>query len=176
MVSIRRFDLSDLWHVNRINIDQWTETFSFSFYVHYALQWPELNWTLRDNSGGLVGYIIGSTKVKRDQWLSHVIAVTISSDVRRLGYGTELMKMLERTCDVLFNSACVGLYVRESNSVARALYERMGYKIHRKLLNYYDHVHEHGLDLRKSLSSDPGKIFERELSEPVLSNDMSDSD
>lgn len=45
------------------------------------------------------------------------------------------------------------LFVRESNSVAKELYRKMGYSVYRKVAKYYQDG-EDALDMRKPLSRD----------------------
>lgn len=177
MTSLRRWDMSDLWTFNRINIDDWTETFSTRFYLYYTTENKELNWTARNNSGETVGYIFGSGQENRvGDMISHVAAVTVASDSRRLGIASKLMEIFETVSDGLLKAKCVGLYVRPTNDNAINMYKKLGYKIYRTITNYYDHVNEDGLDMRKSLSLDPEKIYEQELSKPCSVDDLSDEE
>ena len=174
MTSLRKWDLSDLWHFNRVNIDMWTETFSIPFYLHYSTNWPEINWTARNNSSEVIGYILGSAQPNRvDDMIAHVTAVSISSDYRRLGLATTLMRMLEYISSDCYKAKCVSLYVRPSNKAAQDLYMKMGYKLYRKIFHYYDHMNEDGLDLRRSLVGDKDKVYEKEV-DPLDADDLSD--
>ena len=174
MTSLRRWGLSDLWTLNRVNIDPWTETFSLPFYFFYTMNWAPLNWTARDNSGSTVGYVIGSTSENdRGDTISHVTAVSVCTDSRRLGLATTLLRKLEQISTDKYAAKAVGLYVRPTNAGAQALYERMGYHLYRRIVNYYDHIPEDGLDLRHSLAGDPERIYEQEV-DPISVADLSD--
>lgn len=167
--------MSDLWGVSRVNIDEWTETFSTSFYTYYSINWKELNWTARNNDGGVIGYIIGSAGPNRvDDMMTHITAVSVCSDNRHLGLATSLLKMLECISNTFYKAKCVGLYVRPTNGPAHELYRKLGYKQYRKIIKYYNHVDEDGIDLRHSLELDPDKVYEREMTDPVMVDDLSD--
>lgn len=177
MTRLSRWDMSDVWSFNRVNIDAWTETFSVQFYLSYTRENKELNWTARNNSGDVVGYIFGSEQENRiGDKISHIAAVTIASDSRRIGIASNLIDMFEVVSDKLLKAKCIGLYVRPTNETAINMYKKLGYKIYRRITNYYDHVEEDGIDMRKSLSGDPEKIYEQELETPCSIEDLSDED
>ena len=174
MTSLAHWRLSDLWSLSRVNIDPWTETFSAPFYLYYSMNWAPTNWTARNNDGTIVGYIIGSVSQNNSHdTIAHVTAVSVCSDNRRLGLATVLMQKLEEVANDFYHAKAVGLYVRPSNTHARALYEKMGYHTYRRIVNYYDHVGEDGLDLRRSLPGDTERIYEREV-DPISVADLSD--
>lgn len=175
MVSIQRWSLNDIWHYSRVNIDEWTETYSIPFYLFYTMQWPQLGWTIKNNSDTIVGYIIGSAKIDNpEQAKGHVTAVTVAEDYRRLGIATLLMEMLEKTSDELFKAYFVDLYVRPTNKHAQSMYEKMGYVLYRQIKNYYETINEDGYDMRKSMSRDTEKKFMVPLPAPVTKDEMDD--
>jgi len=175
MTLLSRFCLSDLWSVGRVNIDAWTEAFSTSFYLFYAMSWPELNWTVRSNSGVPVSYILGSVCPNHlNDDIAHVAAVSVCAEGQRLGIASTLMTILETVADARYAAKCVSLYVRPTNEPALALYAKLGYKLYRRIVNYYDHVHEDGLDLRHSLARDTERAYEVALPAPIPVSDLSD--
>ena len=176
MVSIQPFRFEDLWSINRVNIDQWTETFSTSFYLHYMNSAPQMNWMISNNSDEKVGYIIGAKKGKEGNMRGHVIALSVCLDGRRLGIGSTLMKNVENVCENKYKGLAVGLYVRPTNFHAQALYERLGYILYRRILKYYSTVDEDGFDMRKSLKWDKEKKFMVPLKEPVTCEEADSDD
>jgi N-terminal acetyltransferase B complex catalytic subunit len=177
MVSLQPWSITDIWHYGRVNIDPFTETYSIPFYLFYTMQWPQLAWTARNNSGAIVGYILGQAKTDRpDECKGHVTAVSVCEDYRRLGIATTLMGLLERVSDRFFHAHFVDLYVRPTNTQAQAMYTKMGYVCYRRILDYYETLHEDGLDWRKSLSRDPEKKFMRPLPAPVTKEEAAQSD
>lgn len=67
----------------------------------------------------------------------------------------------------------VDLFVRESNVSALKMYERMGYTIYRRVLDYYSGFRiEDGLDLRKSLSRDVTKSSQVPLDRPIHASQL----
>ncbi|KAI5552781.1 n-alpha-acetyltransferase 20 family [Trichomonas vaginalis G3] len=176
MVSIQPFKFEDLWEVNRINIDDWTETFSTSFYLYYMNKAPSMNWMISNNSEEKVGYIIGSIKRHDNVCRTHVIAVTVAEDARRLGLATSLMNIVETTCENQYKGLCVGLYVRPTNYNAHELYKKMGYILYRRIIKYYETIGEDGWDMRKSLKWDKDKVFMKPIENPVTSEEAESDD
>ncbi|OHT06418.1 acetyltransferase, GNAT family protein [Tritrichomonas foetus] len=173
MVSIQPWSLEDIWRYSRVNIDEWTETYSIPFYLYYTLQWPQLAWTVSNNSNDVVGYILGSAKTEDpSQCKGHVTAVTVCEDYRRLGIASLLMKFLENTADKLFRAYFVDLYVRPTNKHAQTMYEKLGYVLYRQITNYYETLNEDGYDMRKSLPRDREKKFSIPLDHPVTKDEV----
>ena len=173
MVSIQHWSLNDQWNFGRVNIDEWTETYSVPFYLYYSMQWPELAWTVRNNSEEVVGYIIGQAKTdKPEESKGHVTALTICEDYRRVGIATLLMNLLETISDQFFKAYFVDLYVRPTNKNAQTLYQKMGYILYRQIINYYETIHEDGFDMRKSLSRDKDRKFMIPLPNPISRDEL----
>ena len=63
----------------------------------------------------------------------------------------------------------VDLFVRKSNQVAIKMYEKFGYRIYRRVLEYYSGVddNEDAYDMRKSMSLDPHKLKMEPLKYPI---------
>ena len=57
MTSFRRFTCDDLLRFTNVNVDRWTETYGFPFYLSYFNRWPELA-TIAENAstGRPMGY------------------------------------------------------------------------------------------------------------------------
>lgn len=173
MVSINRWNLDDIWHYSRVNIDPWTETYSVPFYMYYTILWPELAWTTRNNDGNIVGYIIGQADSNTPgEEKGHVTAVTIAEDNRRTGLATYLMSLLEKASDEFYKAQFVDLFVRPTNASAQTMYKKMGYALYRTIINYYDSLNEDGYDMRKSTSRDPEKKFMVPLPRPVSKDEL----
>lgn len=175
MVSINRWSLDDIWSYSRVNIDAYTETYSIPFYLYYSMQWPQLNWSVRNNSDTIVGYILGSAKTdKPEEAKGHVTAVTVCEDCRRLGIASYLMGLLEKISDEYFHAYFVDLYVRPGNKMAQDMYHKLGYVLYRQIIKYYETVDEDGYDMRKSLPRDTEKKFMVPLPAPVTKDEVVD--
>ena len=176
MTIYRPFNCDDFFKYNNINLDPLTENYGIPFYLSYISQWPEYFRMAESASGKLVGYIMGKSESTRgvDEWHGHVTAVTVSPDYRKLGIGASLIQFLE---DVSERKKCyfVDLYVRASNAIAVALYEKLGYVVYRRVLGYYSNPgqpDEDGLDMRKSLFRDKEKKFMIPLAQPVSADEV----
>ena len=116
----------------------------------------------------VIGKVEGD--VDKKLWHGHVTAVTVAPESRRLGLATELMGQLEAVTE-RHKGFFVDLFVRKSNYNALGMYDKLGYKEYRRVLEYYGDG-EDGLDLRKSMSRDPDKISMKPLGHPVHPEDL----
>lgn len=87
--------------------------------------------------GGFVGYIGMYDLVDEVS----IINVAVDPDCRGKGFGAILMKAAEDFA-VCRGCGSITLEVRESNSPARALYEKTGYSIYGRQKNYYTNPKE----------------------------------
>ena len=215
MTSIRRFRCTDLFRISNVNLDALTETYQLSYYMTYAIRWPDCftvaqqphayssataaatvlqrSDTASSSSSStapapyaapvssllpalpsapslLCGYNMGKVEGSPATWHGHVSALSVSPHYRRLGLSLSLMAELERTCDALHQALFVDLYVRASNALAVAMYERMGYVKYRQVIGYYM-KEEDALDMRKALSRDKDKKSMIPLPHPVHPGD-----
>lgn len=166
MSSTRRFRPSDLFRINPVNLDKLTETYNMNFYFQYMLRWPEFQQTMTSPDGTLMAYVISKAEGEGKQWHGHVSAVTVAPEYRRLGLASALMSFTETLSQDTYNCYFVDLFVRKSNSLAIAMYKRMGYIVYRTILSYYGGS-EDAYDMRKSLARDKNKASMIPLKEPV---------
>ena len=66
---------------------------------------------------------------------------------------------MEQQCEAN-NAWFIDLYVRADNTVAQALYRKMGYSVYRRVVAYYKDCD--AFDMRKPLSRDKEKLHVRE--------------
>ncbi|KAI6190025.1 N-alpha-acetyltransferase 20-like protein [Aphelenchoides bicaudatus] len=165
MRKIRPFRPLDLLKFNNINLDKYTETYSISFYLQYLTSWPEYFLVAEDVDGTIMGYseltfdVMGKAEGTGENWHGHVTAISIAPAYRRMGLARELMSQLEQTS--------------EDNVIAVQMYERMGYVVYRRIIDYYSgEVPEDAFDMRKALSADTEGKSVIPLKEPVNSADL----
>ena len=136
------------------------------------MEWPELFLTVESPTGSLMSYLIGKVEGRGEDWHGHVTAITVSPQYRRLGLARALMSHLERVSE---ERKCyyVDLFVRQSNTLAIAMYETFGFIQYRKILQYYSGPQqENAFDMRKSLSMDKEKKAMIPLKNPVHCDDL----
>jgi len=153
MTNFREMRFDDLFKINSLVFDALTEVYSLTFFVKHLLEFPGLSRIAEapGPEGPLMGYIFGHYVAKQNQEPhSHVAALTVSSEYRRLGLATALM-------DYLFMAAShkgasfVNLFMRASNQAAYHLYTSMGYAHRQTLVDYYpdDPEPENAFEMRK---------------------------
>ncbi|KAI8784676.1 N-alpha-acetyltransferase 20 [Biomphalaria glabrata] len=172
MTTIRPFRCDDLFRFNNVNLDPLTETYGLPFYLQYLAHWPEYFQVLESPSGEIMGYIMGKAEGSGEQWHGHVTALSVAPEFRRLGLAGKLMNGLE---DISEKKQCyfVDLFVRVSNKVAVAMYEKLGYSVYRRVLEYYSgEVDEDAFDMRKALSRDKEKKSVIPLPHPVRPDEL----
>lgn len=129
MSELRRFRAQDLFSFNPINLDRLTETYNLSFYLSYMATWPDLflvqhspsSSAARQSSqpllqilslnnttpppppareGRMMGYLMGKLEGRGTDWHSHVTAITVSPEYRRLGLAKGMMDVFESSSDL----------------------------------------------------------------------------
>ena len=100
-------------------------------------------------NGELAGFIIGHLDIERNQSAGHILTIDVVTQYRRKGIAQKLMHEVEETVKQKGAKEC-RLEVREDNTAALNLYQKLGYKKIAKLENYYPTAH--GLYLLKPLT------------------------
>jgi N-terminal acetyltransferase B complex catalytic subunit len=153
MTAIRQMQIKDLYRLNNVNLDHFTENFNVNFYLHYLTKWPECCYIAETPDGTITGYMIGKVEGVGPEWHGHVTAVSIAPEFRRTGVARKLMDRLEVISDTFFHCYFVDLYVRASNQPAIDFYKSIGYTVYRVVIGYYG-GDEDAYDMRKPLPRD----------------------
>jgi len=158
MTTLRRLQEDDLFRFNNVNLDYLTETYHQGFYLEYLSTWPEYFLFQEAPDGRLMGYVMGKVEGEGERWHGHVTAVTVAPEFRRLGLAKTLMANLEEISEKTHNAYFVDLFVRSSNALAIAMYEKMGYIKHSRVIDYYsgsaNTEPEDAFDMHKALTRD----------------------
>lgn len=178
MTSIKPFQMSDLFEINSVNLDPYTENFNLLFYFQYLIDWPSLFFkSVEPSINGyfnqpynVSGYMMGKTEgqLAKKEWHTHITAVTIDEQYRRIGLASDLCINLENLTAVKpHETLFVDLFVKATNDVARTLYEKLGYSIYRRVVGYYgrelpqdrNKINDDidAFDMRKALPRDSNK-------------------
>jgi len=96
----------------------------------------------------IAGFIFTQIEIENNIVFGHIITLNVSPSYRRKGIAT---KMLKETEEFLKQKGIneIHLEVREDNSVALKLYQKIGYQKIGRIEKYYDK--KHGLYLKKTL-------------------------
>jgi len=172
MTNLRPFTCDDLFKLNEVNLDPLTETYGLTFYLHYLVKWPDYFIAGDHPSGDMMAYIMGKIEGEGENFHGHVTALSVASIFRRTNLAAKLMTELENISEK--NKAYfVDLFVRQSNDVAKRMYEQLGYIAYRRVLDYYSgDPDEDALDMRKALSRDVQKASMKPLLHPVRACDV----
>lgn len=180
--------MEDLFEINPVNLDPLTENFNLLFYFQYLIDWPSLffkSTEIRNNhhngSGqSISGYMMGKTEgqLSKKEWHTHITAVTIDEQYRRIGLASDLCTNLENITAVKpHETLFVDLFVKVTNDVARTLYEKLGYSVYRRVVGYYggnlpedrNKINDQidAFDMRKALPRDVNRDTVREKGDEV---------
>jgi ribosomal-protein-alanine acetyltransferase len=96
----------------------------------------------------IAGFVIGQIDIVNNTPFGHIITVNTVPTYRRKGIARKLLREMEALFKKKGIKEC-RLEVREDNSAASKLYQKLGYKEVGKLEKYYGDAH--GLYLKKAL-------------------------
>lgn len=180
MSSYEPFEATDLLHLNNVNLDTLTENFPLDFYAEYLILWPSLFFKSTENDNlsqdnsrhtTISGYMMGKTEGKGPEWHTHITAVTVAPEFRRIALASKLCNTLEAITDSdPHNVNFIDLFVKCNNKLAINLYEKLGYSVYRRVIGYYNGAKEpypsdlkttnddkDAFDMRKGMTRDKGR-------------------
>ena len=141
-VSIRRAEREDLHDVSRIERDVFPQPWPRGAFEEFLGE-PGFLVAVSDGATSgddeeesVVGYVVADVVGNYGRRIGHVKDVAVAPAYRRRGVATAL---LDRALDTLAGQAVasVKLEVREHNESAHALYEQFGFRLRRRLPEYY---------------------------------------
>lgn len=157
MATLTVFSALDLLKLNAVNLDTLTENYDIQYYLEYLLKWPSLMFKVEDPTQHPIGYMIGKSEGIELDWHSHITAVTVEKDFRRMKLGKLLVDQLVLASQAADqNCYFMDLYVRTSNSVAVDMYKKFGFSVFRRVVGYYGGggSNEDAFDMRLPLARD----------------------
>ncbi|XBW38569.1 hypothetical protein QEN19_004157 [Hanseniaspora menglaensis] len=146
MSSLNPFEPSDLFVTQNINLDPFTENFPLFFYLEYLIFHPNYffkssetsNYTDYNTHQRVSGYIMGKVEGSQE-YHSHISAVTIDKMYRRVKISSNvLLDCFKKISDHISKVKFIDLFVKCDNLLALSLYEKIGYKVFRRVVGYYD--------------------------------------
>ena len=111
------------------------------------LENPLALWIVADDDGKVLGYVGSQTVMDETDMMN----IAVHPDFRHQGIATGLVVDLIGALK-LRGSHCLTLEVRASNEPAKALYEKMGFRMVGRRPGYYQNPREDALILRKEWS------------------------
>jgi N-terminal acetyltransferase B complex catalytic subunit len=138
MTSVTPFIATDLLHLTNVNLDTLTENYHAAFYLQYLTQWPSMFFKGENPNGEITGYMMGKSEGRGKEWHSHITAVTVAYDYRRLGLAGILVDHLRQASEAPDQDCYfMDLYVRASNKLAIDMYKKFGFHVFRRVERYY---------------------------------------
>jgi ribosomal-protein-alanine acetyltransferase len=99
-------------------------------------------------NGEIAGFAIARVNIRRNVTFGHILTIDVAPAYRRKGIAQQLLQEIETILRERGINEC-RLEVRENNTAALNLYQKLGYTEIGKLEKYYGTAH--GLYLKKSL-------------------------
>jgi ribosomal-protein-alanine acetyltransferase len=143
--SIRNLDR--LYHIERECFKE--EAFSREQIASLLADYDTISLIAKGN-GEAIGFVIGMIHFERNATIGHILTIDVSPTYRQRGIATKLLVEIERIFKKKEIQTC-SLEVREDNSAALSLYQKLGYERIGKLKNYYGKAAD-GIYLRKALT------------------------
>ena len=178
MTTVQPFEAIDLFKLDNVNLDILTENFPIEFYFEYLILWPELFFksvelTINtiENNNNISGYMMAKTEGNAHEWHTHITAVTVAPEFRRISLASRLCNSLEAITDSSPHEVnFIDLFVKCDNPLAISLYEKLGYSIYRRVVGYYNSSEDgypdslkkikddkDAFDMRKGMNRDKGR-------------------
>lgn len=155
-LQLRRFEEKDLDRVMYINLKCLPENYSRGFFLDLHHRYPN-TFIVATLDGLVVGYVMcrmetGFSNVRRFGVVrkGHVISIAVLPEHRRMGLGRALMIETLKAMIDYYATECF-LEVRVSNIPAISLYDKLEFKVVRRIGRYYrdgEDAYVMALDLR----------------------------
>lgn len=157
MTTITPLKATDLLKFGTVNLDCLTENYHLGYYLEYLIQWPSLCFKAQNAHYKTIGYMLSKSEGDGKDWHSHITAVTVDYNHRRLGIANDLCRHLEHCSNEKDQNVWfMDLFVRASNRLAIDMYRKLGFDVFRRVIGYYHGAHdgEDAFDMRKPMKRD----------------------
>ncbi len=146
LLQLGEMEVSDLWQVMRIDRYSFSTPWSEESFLREIQNPSSVTLVATLKSREVVGFICASCTAEE----AEIKTLAVRADMRRRGVATALMKEAMRR---LYNQGCkkVFLEVRVSNTAARRLYEKLGFRIVGVRRGYYIRPEEDAVVMSRDL-------------------------
>lgn len=132
VAAMNQTDLNECWRLDQRCFSD-GEAYDRETFRYLLSHTQSVSFKMIEPDGEMIAFVVGMIE---PDGTGHVVALGVSPDHRRRGFGRRLMRSVERG---FFDrgAKAVRLEVRTSNMPAQKLYFDMGYKIVRRMPHYY---------------------------------------
>ncbi len=141
-IRVRPAIMDDIDMVIAINIECLPEHYPLSFWVEHLKKWSDIFYVAEvDNE--IVGYALSRIEEGQSYFKSsyikmgHIVSVAVREKFRRKGIATYMILTLLNSLKSIYGAEEAFLEVRISNEPAIKLYEKLSFKVVKKLTQYY---------------------------------------
>jgi len=132
MIRLRRFFITDLNEVMDIERTSFPQPWSKSYIGKLSQRYPQ-DFVVANFSKKVVGYILG---YKKPNGLGSIKTLAVNPNFRQQGIGTKLVNFTTKRLKKESVKE-VFLHTRTKNQIAILFYKKLGFKILKKIENYY---------------------------------------
>ena len=122
-MNIRNCTVDDMINMQNCNQLCLPENYQLKYYLYHGLSWPQLSYIAEDQSGKIIGYVLGKMEEESDDPPhGHITSLATRRTYRRLGLARKLMDQTSQAMVDNFGAEYCSLHVRRSNRAALQLY------------------------------------------------------
>lgn len=144
MFTISQAKITDILEIKEVNQACKIYSYSFDYYAYLMINFPDLNYIVKNKKGKIIGFILAQIKKQDDVKtkdnsfypLGHIVGFGILDEYRRKGQGTNLLNQVFKNMVKYYQMKKCYLEVQEGNPVI-TLYKKYGFKTIEKLPDYY---------------------------------------
>jgi len=141
--KVERVRYDELGVVKALNEALLPENYPMYFYENLFKSWGDA-FLVAKVDGEIVGYVMCRVEKEfrlelpiRILKVGHIVSIAVKPEYRRMGIGRSLMERAVKTLFDMYGVEYVYLEVRVSNEAAIKFYEKLGFKITRRVSGYY---------------------------------------
>jgi ribosomal-protein-alanine N-acetyltransferase len=131
-LRILKFQSNLFEEICMIESSSFSHPFPRRYIAELSTLYPE-TFLVAEEDSEVLGYVVA----QMDHHQAHVLSIAVREDHRRRRVGSRLMHVLLKTLK-MNGIESVLLEVRDSNSAAKAFYEKLGFQLVARLRGYYE--------------------------------------
>lgn len=151
-ITFGQINRSNINQIRKLNYDTLPVKYSTAFYCKLLMEYTELSRAVYYNDI-MVGCYTARVEDYEGVQAAYILTFVVLEPYRKCRIGSQMMEELERTVRELKDVKCIYLHMHVHNQTGQKFYERCGFRIEKRLDNYYTDLEEpHCYILRKDTS------------------------
>lgn len=134
-LHLRKARIEDMASIEIIERESFPDPWNQETFLEALAFYPSTCFIAEDD-GRIAGFIAAGIENTGVEQYGHIMNLAVSPEYRHRGIGSMLVRQIEQAC-MLEGATAVSLEVRETNTIARAFYHRLGYRQVLRIAEYY---------------------------------------